>query len=562
MSRLSYSRKVSTGWLLVIISQAFILTASAQPANNNCGGAVTLTVNSGSCAITTNGTTVAATQSQSRCSGPASSADDDVWYRFVATGTSHTITVTPNGAPALGDPVFEVFSGTCAVTVVGSLVCVNANGAGLAETTTLTGLTIGNTYLMRVYGTGVATGQGGFTVCLVGPSANEACASAVSLTPANSCTPTLGALHLATASGVAAPSCGGNADDDVWYSFTATTHAPVITLTPAVTNPMNMNNIRTQLYQGTCGSLNSLSFCGSLSGSTFTVSPTGLTIGSTYFIRVYSSGAGSPPLANNQFNICVTTPQVVSPIYTGKSYVNITKSAGGGTIEAGDILDVRATICVGNWNSDQITNVRYCDTIGSSLLTYIPNSMRIVTNEGLGFLPSVAGFYTDAAGDDPAYYDGAGRLRVNVGSTHNKFPWDASPTVPNFFNTGSACSSVNPAVGGGGLIQSNGRPSFGGGRAIISVSYRVRVNTGLPLGTQITMNGGTFYFDNGSTATTRGFVSNTIELSTNQGLCSNASGVSTFTNENGGTFGSGNTQNRAVSAIIPDYGFINPHHQR
>ncbi len=54
------------------------------PTNNDCSGAVSVTVNpSLTCTSTTNGDSRGATQSQTACAG--SGADDDVWFSFVAT---------------------------------------------------------------------------------------------------------------------------------------------------------------------------------------------------------------------------------------------------------------------------------------------------------------------------------------------------------------------------------------------------------------------------------------------------------------------------------------------
>src|SRR5690606_32910927 len=84
------------------------ITTPIPLTNDNCPTAGNLTVNpTTACSVTTAGTTVGATQSQAGCFG---NADDDVWYRFTATSTSHNVTVTPG---TLYDPVFQVFSGSC-----------------------------------------------------------------------------------------------------------------------------------------------------------------------------------------------------------------------------------------------------------------------------------------------------------------------------------------------------------------------------------------------------------------------------------------------------------------
>lgn len=139
-----------------------IVCAPPIPTNDQCSGAISLTVNAtNNCVSSTNGTTIGAIQSQAGCSG---TADDDVWYSFIATNTTHTVTVT---AISLNNIVFEVFRNSCGSLV--SLGCVNSTTGFSPETTTLTGLTIGNTYSVRVYSNGNGNGQGTFNICVTTP---------------------------------------------------------------------------------------------------------------------------------------------------------------------------------------------------------------------------------------------------------------------------------------------------------------------------------------------------------------------------------------------------------
>ncbi|MBF6640490.1 fibronectin type III domain-containing protein [Flavobacterium sp. J49] len=138
---------------------SFILNCPVTPpANDNCSGAIVLTVNpSTTCSTNTAGTTLGASQSQTGCAG---TADDDVWYSFVATTTSHTVTVTPT---TLSDAVIQAFSGNCGSLV--SLDCVD-DTISSNESTVLTGLTIGSTYYVRVYSYSSTSGQGTFSICV------------------------------------------------------------------------------------------------------------------------------------------------------------------------------------------------------------------------------------------------------------------------------------------------------------------------------------------------------------------------------------------------------------
>ncbi|RYE18188.1 MAG: DUF11 domain-containing protein, partial [Sphingobacteriales bacterium] len=228
-------------------------------------------------------------------------------------------------------------------------------------------------------------------------------------------------------------------------------------------------------------------------------------------------------------------------IQTGKSYVNVTKGVSPGTIEVGDILEIRATIAVGNFSAVTLTNVRYNDTIPANT-TYIPNSLKIVTNEGLLWKA-----FTDASDADRGRYSG-GYLRINMGSSYNN-------NVPASVNLGGACTVVTPGGTTGGRIQHNGRPSFFGGVCIMSASYQIRIDN-VPTGTIINTYGGAFRYTDGSTDVVSGLTPYSIAIAENLGLCINSIGGNAII-ESGGTFGNAATQNRSTSAIIPGYTFGN-----
>lgn len=264
--------------------------------NDNCANAVSLTP--GATCTTTTGDLAGATQSMAACKG---TNDDDVWYSFVATNTSHTVTVNPSTSL---DAVVQTFSGSCASLT--SLICDDGAGSNGDETETITGLTVGNTYYVRVYDyySGVSTTTD-FTICVTSPApppaapSNNECANAVSLTPGASCTTTSGTVAGATQS---MAGCYGTADDDVWYKFTATQTSHTFTVDPGT----SMDAV-VQVFSGSCASLSSL-VCDDDGGSNTNETETvgGLTVGSTYYVRVYhySSTATTTPT----FTICITNP--------------------------------------------------------------------------------------------------------------------------------------------------------------------------------------------------------------------------------------------------------------
>jgi len=259
--------------------------------SDNCSSATLISVTA-NCSSPTNGTTTGATLSISGCVG---NADDDVWYQFVATATSHQITVVPSASM---DPVVQLFSGIC--SSLATISCMDATFTGQNEVINATGLTIGNTYRLRVYHYGVGSGSGNFTICVTNPPpapSNNNCAGATNLLINTTCINTAATSVGATQS---MPGCAGNADDDVWFSFTAVNTTATITV-----NPSSFMDPVLQLFTGTCGLLNSIQCedAGFMNGNEV-INAIGLNPGTTYYIRVYDyfGGGGYP------FDICITGP--------------------------------------------------------------------------------------------------------------------------------------------------------------------------------------------------------------------------------------------------------------
>lgn len=121
--------------------------------------------------------------------------------------------------------------------------------------------------------------------CGTDAPANDECAGAIALVPTTECVTQFFAPLCASQS-LPAMTCNGftgDANDDVWYSFVATSSDMTIGGAPAG----NMD-IAMQLFSGTCGSLTPIA-CGDVGGmgAPDDLIASGLTVGVTYYFRVY-----------------------------------------------------------------------------------------------------------------------------------------------------------------------------------------------------------------------------------------------------------------------------------
>jgi gliding motility-associated-like protein len=111
--------------------------------------------------------------------------------------------------------------------------------------------------------------------------------------------------------------CGGTADDDVWFQFTAVTSAHNINLTNINGSTEDLFHIVYQSDGGTCGNLTQL-YCSDNNESI----ATGLIPGQVYFIRVFS-WTGTPGQTST-FDICIgTIPPPISSSTTSHTPVQL-----------------------------------------------------------------------------------------------------------------------------------------------------------------------------------------------------------------------------------------------
>ncbi len=180
------------------------------------------------------------------------------------------------------------------------------------------GLVPGNTYYVRVYYFFNYYSDSTFTICITTPSPpiNDDCSGAVALTVSsnsNCIGAVTGTVQYATtslpvitcigvdaageigASGASAYT-GVNPVRDVWYKFVASSTDHNITVTGS-SNFKTVIDVRSGSCNGgtiDCGTAGS-------NGATLVVSPGDLTIGNTYYVRVYDYNGGIPAPRHSQF---------------------------------------------------------------------------------------------------------------------------------------------------------------------------------------------------------------------------------------------------------------------
>lgn len=138
---------------------------TAVPANDNCAGAVALTIGT----VNSAGTVQNATASAETAGCATGTPDDDVWYRFTATQTYASISVqSPGTLLKANGAMIQVYSGAC-----GSLTSI---ACGQEEVTITSGLGVGTQYYVRVYSSSAysttpAVGSGNnFSILVSSPS--------------------------------------------------------------------------------------------------------------------------------------------------------------------------------------------------------------------------------------------------------------------------------------------------------------------------------------------------------------------------------------------------------
>lgn len=307
-------------------------TFTTTPINDECSVAVNIPINpTPEITQTASGTTLGGTASAeiSTCLG---TENDDVWFSFVATNNIHIVKLINVNGASLG---LAVYSGSNCSTLT-QLYCSPQN----TSNNIIGSLIVGQIYKIRVYTFGNNPTQSAtFEIGIATPLSvtNDECATAIPLTVnegLDCIQVTAGSVTGATASSQAI-ACEGTEDDDVWFSFVATSQSHILKLSDIVGTATDLNS---SLYSGnSCGNLTFIS-CNNNDQTIVN----NLIIGTTYKIRVWSA---SSQLVDIQFNICIgsipqpiianttqyTVPQLVNDVLINSpcsTIANITWATG------------------------------------------------------------------------------------------------------------------------------------------------------------------------------------------------------------------------------------------
>lgn len=286
-----YGWSTSTGPFSICVKRP----PTSTVANDECATATTVTVGTGGCQFPVAGSTTGATASgQAACTGIA---DDDVWYRFTV-GTSGLHKFRVNGLAGF-DAVMQIYSGTCSALT--QLACIDRTVAGVQEDTLLN-LTAGQTIFVRIFDFFGGSGTGAFGLCIdrVVAPAHDNCTGAMTMT-VNSATTCTGiytsnygatqSLPPASCSNAVAPQA-----NDIWIKFVATSaNAKIYVRSLGAADPV------VEGFSGTCSALVSTGCVDdSAAGDGESLYMTNLTIGNTYYARIY----GFAPVFGD-YEVCV-----------------------------------------------------------------------------------------------------------------------------------------------------------------------------------------------------------------------------------------------------------------
>ncbi len=224
-----------------------------------------------------------ASQSNAQLCGPSANPDDDTWFRFIATASSHTITAEQRNLhfaepSIIGGLHIEVYDTLSTDDVV---LDAHVVGCGVSPVAA-SGLIPGDTYWYRVYTVNVGVEQRCAFTTAVNTGNNDEAAGALSLPYGTDYSALFNTAGATQSQGAAQCVVSDVADDDIWFKFTATTAAARLVV------GYHTADLTLELFSGTPGNLTSIGCSDNI-----LVLPA-LTAGQTYYARLYSWANTTP----------------------------------------------------------------------------------------------------------------------------------------------------------------------------------------------------------------------------------------------------------------------------
>ena len=329
-------------------------------ANDECADAIELIPSEGSCAYVS--TSFSGATLGGNAIACASSASQDIWFKFVATDPAMRIAL--EGVRGVNHG-FELIENSCGGNL---MVCENSTATNFIDEYYMArNLVVGNTYYIRVFNASSTTTTSSFGVCVrkYPQPVNDECVNAIELIPNSTCQNVSGTFSESTLS-VNNSTCSSTGAQDVWYKFTATSKMTRITL--AAVSGLNHGF---ELREDNC--TNPVFACVNNSTSAEDLQATNLVIGRTYYVRVFTT---TTTITSSSFNICVraypapSNDDCVDAILITPS-INTTNYIQGSF--SGATMTDAVPACANNSRQDVWFKFVATDAM-----------MRIMSNEGLG----------------------------------------------------------------------------------------------------------------------------------------------------------------------------------
>ncbi|WP_242135108.1 T9SS type A sorting domain-containing protein [Aestuariivivens marinum] len=302
-------KKITLFFLISFLS----ITVYAQPVNDDCSGAIELTVDeTGACnniVLSFDGS-----ESDSGVAEPSCGtySGKDLWYKFVMPndGAVRIKTSFETGSP-IDDVVIAAYSGTCGGTLT-EVGCDDDGNPDPFPNQYFAQLDIieaaASTVYLRIWDY-ADVGAGSIQICLYKIDAplvasNDECSSAEILALTGDCSaPLLKTFNQATASSNPDPTCATNEGGDVWFEIQVDNdQAYNLTIETSEDSGSNVIDTGIAVYSGTCGALTEIA-CDDDSGQNL-FSKVDLTSlqGVTLYVRVYPVQLGH----TGTFYVCAT----------------------------------------------------------------------------------------------------------------------------------------------------------------------------------------------------------------------------------------------------------------